>query len=107
MPDPAECGFRPFPGNGAYGHWTCQLPSRHRGRHRFNNYTIPRVPRIHHGIDVVARSWFRHRRRVLRHVIKYRKVPRVDLSPNYGSHWRSHVWAPEYDPIPKDSERYA
>lgn len=40
------CGFVPFPGNGAYGHWTCQRPKRHRGRHRFNNYTIARVPRF-------------------------------------------------------------
>ena len=38
------CGFMPYPGNGAYGHWTCQLPRRHWGRHRFNNYTVARVP---------------------------------------------------------------
>lgn len=40
------CGFRPFPGNGAYGHWTCQRPRFHLGRHRFCNYTVPRIPRV-------------------------------------------------------------
>jgi hypothetical protein len=40
------CGFRPFPGSGAYGHWACERPRIHLGRHRFRNYTIGRIPRI-------------------------------------------------------------
>lgn len=41
-----ECGFRPFPGSGAYGHWTCERNRWHLGRHRFVNYTIARVPHV-------------------------------------------------------------
>jgi len=40
------CDFHPFPGNGAYGHWTCERRRFHFGRHRFRNYTIGQVPRI-------------------------------------------------------------
>jgi hypothetical protein len=40
------CGFAPFPGNGAYGHWRCQRNRYHLGRHRFQNYTVPRMPRV-------------------------------------------------------------
>lgn len=53
---PRACGFVPYPGNGAYGHWTCELPVRHRGRHRFSNYTIPRLPRFWH-VRHLARCW--------------------------------------------------
>lgn len=42
----AVCGFVPFPGNGAYGHWSCELPRWHRGPHRFINYTVNRVPKF-------------------------------------------------------------
>lgn len=52
----AVCGFRPFPGNGAYGHWTCERRRRHFGRHRFRNYTIGRLPRIWR----VRRLWAAH-----------------------------------------------
>lgn len=38
------CGFVPYPGNRAYGHWTCGKPRWHLGRHRFINYTIARIP---------------------------------------------------------------
>jgi hypothetical protein len=41
-----RCGFVPFPGNGAYGHWSCELGKWHIGPHRFINYTIARVPRF-------------------------------------------------------------
>jgi len=40
------CGFRPFPGNGAYGHWTCRRRRFHLGRHQSINYTYPRIPRV-------------------------------------------------------------
>lgn len=40
------CGFVPFPGSGAYGHWACQRRRWHLGRHRFNNYTIGQMPRF-------------------------------------------------------------
>jgi len=50
----APCGFRPYPGSGAYGHWTCDRGRHHLGRHRFSNYTVPRVPRFWH-----ARSLWR------------------------------------------------
>lgn len=40
------CGFVPYPNSGAYGHWTCQRERHHLGRHRFNNYTIGRIPRV-------------------------------------------------------------
>jgi hypothetical protein len=40
------CGFRPFPGNGAYGDWTCERTALHLGPHRFRNYTIARIPRV-------------------------------------------------------------
>lgn len=43
---PTVCDFRPFPGNGAYGHWTCQRRHGHMGRHRFGNYTIARMPHV-------------------------------------------------------------
>jgi hypothetical protein len=42
------CDFRPFPGSGAYGHWTCGRHRWHLGRHRHINYTVPRVPRVWH-----------------------------------------------------------
>lgn len=42
----ATCGFRPFPGSGAYGHWTCKRHRLHLGRHRFRNYTVGWVPRV-------------------------------------------------------------
>jgi hypothetical protein len=40
------CGFRPFPGNGAYDHWTCQRSRFHLGHHRYRNYTVGRIPRF-------------------------------------------------------------
>lgn len=40
------CDFRPFPGSGAYGHWTCTRRWWHVGRHRTGNYTYPRLPRV-------------------------------------------------------------
>ncbi len=94
----SDCGFQPFR-DGAYGHWTCSLPKRHRGRHRYINYTISRVPRLHSGVWVVLRAWLRQRRRVIKHMVKYKKRPRVALTPAYGLHWRSHIWPTEYDPI--------
>lgn len=41
-----RCGFVPFPGSGAYGHWACERRRHHLGRHRFVNYTIARIPRV-------------------------------------------------------------
>lgn len=94
-----SCGFRPFMGSGAYGHWRCELVSRHRGRHRFRNYTIARVPRLHRGVAVVTRAWWRQVRRVARHIVKYHKRPRVPLSPAYRSHWNRAIWPTTYDPV--------
>lgn len=92
------CDFRPFPGNGAYGHWTCSLPEHHRGRHRFRNYTIARVPRLDRGCRVVAKAWWRQRRRVVAYIIKFRRRPRVDLTPNYRSFWDRAIWPTKYEP---------
>lgn len=96
----ASCGFRPFPGSGAYGHWTCERALGHRGDHRFRNYTIARTPRLHRGVAIVSRAWWRQTRRVARHVIKYRKWPRVPLTPAYRTHWNRAIWPTTYDPIP-------
>lgn len=52
------CGFRPFPGSGAYGHWTCRRRRFHLGRHRSINYTIARIPRVWR----VRRLWRDYRR---------------------------------------------
>jgi hypothetical protein len=54
------CGHVPFPGNGAYGHWTCSLPRHHLGSHRFNNYTTPRIPRVW-AVKTLLRYWRAHR----------------------------------------------
>jgi hypothetical protein len=61
----APCRFRPFPGYGAYGHWTCQRSRWHPGRHRYRNYTIARVPRVWR----LRRLWaaFQLDRRLRRH----------------------------------------
>lgn len=42
-----DCGHRPMPWSGAYGHWACQLPHGHRGPHRFNNYTVRKGARAY------------------------------------------------------------
>jgi hypothetical protein len=68
MPE-KTCGFIPYPGNGAYGHWTCGLPPHHRSDHRFNNYTIPRIPRFWR-VKMLARLW-RSNRRLRRQRRKY------------------------------------
>lgn len=94
-----ECGFRPFPGSGAYGHWTCDLPSRHRGRHRFINYTIARIPRLHSGVRRVVAMWWRSKRRTVAYIIRYRRLSRVDISPQYRQVWHRAIWPTEYDPV--------
>jgi hypothetical protein len=60
----STCSFRPFPGDGAYGHWTCGRRRWHLGGHRFNNYTCPRIPHVWN----VRRLWgaFQTDRRVRR-----------------------------------------
>lgn len=93
------CDFRPFPGSSAYGHWTCSLPKHYRGRHRFHNYTIARVPRLHAGAWIVLRAWLQQRRRVIMHMVTYRKRPSMDLTPNYSLHWRTSIWPTKYEPI--------
>lgn len=50
------CEFRPFPGSGAYGHWTCERPLFHLGRHRFRNYTVARIPRVWRLRRIVRRA---------------------------------------------------
>ena len=82
--DRVVCGFRPFPGNGAYGHWTCQRQRFHFGRHRFNNYTIARIPRVWH-----VRNLFRAARseaRLLR------------LGPRRTFGYRRELYPTKYDP---------
>lgn len=88
MSNPASaeaCDFRPFPGSGAYGHWTCDRPQRHLGRHRFNNYTIGRIPRV----------W--HVRRLLAAFRTDRRVRRV-TSGKAGYGYRRALFPTRYDP---------
>lgn len=82
------CGFRPYPDNGAYGHWTCGRPARHLGRHRFNNYTMPRIPRIWR----VRRLWgaFKADRRVRR------------LSSHGGYGYRKVLFPSRYNPLTEE-----
>lgn len=94
----STCGFQPFT-RGGYKDWVCTLPKRHRGRHRYINYTITKVPHLHSGMWVVARAWARHQRRVLKHLIKYKKRPKVDLKPMYRLHWESFIWPTKYEPV--------
>ena len=58
------CGHVPFPGSGAYGHWSCQRQRFHLGSHRFHNYTTPRIPRVWDAKGIVRT--FRGRRRMAR-----------------------------------------
>ena len=36
---PFACNLTPPRGAGGYDHWHCHLPKRHKGEHRFRNYT--------------------------------------------------------------------
>lgn len=85
------CGFVPFPGSGAYGHWTCELRRHHRGRHRFVNYTIARIPRVWH----LKRLWgsFKADRR-LRHLNRVSGLP---AKPGYG--YRRALFPTKYEPV--------
>lgn len=94
----SPCNFRPFPGNGAYGHWTCDLAKHHRGRHRFRNYTIARVPRIHRGLRAVGCMWWRRTRRTVAYTWKYHRRPRGPLPLPYRTIWDKAIWPTEYDP---------
>ena len=80
-----QCGFVPFPGSGAYGHWACQRPAWHLGRHRFHNYTVSRIPRIWR----VKRLWgsFKVDRRLRR---------LAPGKPGYG--YRRALFPTRYDP---------
>jgi len=83
MPD-TPCGFRPFPGNGAYGDWTCQRRRLHIGRHRFNNYTIARVPHIWR----LRRLWGAFR--------TDRRLRRINGKPGFG--YRRALYPTRYEP---------
>jgi hypothetical protein len=80
------CDFRPFPGSGAYGHWTCGRRRLHIGRHRFNNYTVPRVPRV-----------WRLRRLVASFRVDQRLRRINDGKRGYG--YRRALFPTRYDPV--------
>lgn len=80
------CGFRPFPNNGAYGHWTCERQRFHLGRHRFRNYTIGRVPRV----------W--HPRRLWRSFQLDRRL-RHNMPEKSGYGYRRALFPTKYEPI--------
>ena len=86
-----ECGFRPFPGNGAYGHWTCERRRFHLGRHRFVNYTIARVPRVWH-YERLWGAWKADRR--LRRINKSKR----------GFGYRRVLYPTRYDPMISEQE---
>lgn len=51
-----------LPSYGPYGGtWPCNEPRGHQGRHRFRNYTWPRVPRVWH-LRALARTWRTNRK---------------------------------------------
>lgn len=95
MPDKRstpQCGFVPYPGNGAYGHWKCQLAKRHGGRHRFNNYTIARIPHLW-DLHSILRS-LRTTRRLRRFARKLGQSPQ-----RYRLNLRRPLYPATYDPI--------
>ena len=83
--DVNECGFVPFPGDGAYGHWSCQRRRWHLGRHRFNNYTVPRIPRAWR----LKRLWRDHK--------TDRRIKRLPGKGGYG--YRRTLFPTKYEPI--------
>lgn len=80
------CDFRPFPGSGAYGHWTCGRSRHHLGRHRFNNYTVPRIPQV----------W--RLRRLWGALQTDRRIRRLSAGRN-GYGYRRALFPTRYDPI--------
>jgi len=82
----STCDFRPFPNSGAYGHWTCERPRHHLGRHRFRNYTSSRIPRVWH----LRRLWasFCLDRRIRRH---------IPTKSNFG--YRRALYPTRYEPV--------
>lgn len=79
------CDFRPFPDNRAYGHWTCERQRLHLGRHRFLNYTFPRIPCV----------W--HLRRLWRSFQADQRMRRSRISkPGYG--YRRALYPTKYEP---------
>lgn len=65
MTDTTACGHRPFKNSTAYGDWTCQRRRWHLGRHRYRNYTTPRIPRLwrvlHRPVSLARKAWRLHR----------------------------------------------
>lgn len=55
------CGHVPFPGSGGYGHWVCERGRFHLGRHRYRNYTTPRIPRVW-DVKTLLRYWRTNRK---------------------------------------------
>jgi len=81
------CDFRPFPGSGAYGHWTCERPRIHLGRHRYRNYTIGRLPRV----------WrFRHLWTAFQLDRRVRRL--IPDKPGFG--YRKVLFPTKYEPVP-------
>lgn len=81
------CAWRPYPGSGAYGDWTCDRPKWHLGRHRFINYTIPRFPRVWH-LRSLRRAWRADRR-----------IRAMTGKSGAGFGYRRMLWPARYDPV--------
>lgn len=79
-----ECGWVPFPRNGAYGEWACERRRWHLGPHRFVNYTIARIPRVWR----VGRLW--------RAVQTDRRLRRYGGGYSY----RRALFPTKYQPVP-------
>lgn len=89
----------------AYDHWSCQHRRFHLGRHRFNNYTGARFPRLWR-----LNQWVR----TIRGNRRLRGYGKLGSKPRLISH-RSYLFPVRYEPVPvgmpdhvrsKDQARY-
>lgn len=80
------CGKRMW----SYQHWTCQRPKHLWGRHRFNNYTGTRIPRVWR-VKSLYRYWKGNRR-----------LSRLDRTGKKGRllDYRQVLFPDKYEPVP-------
>lgn len=84
------CGWVPYPGSGGYGHWKCERPQGHTGRHRFANYTISRWPKVWR----VRKLW-----RAFKTDRRLRSMPVRAGQRKQGYGYRKTLFPSRFDPV--------
>lgn len=83
-----DCSFVPYPGSGAYGHWSCERRALHLGHHRFRNYTVCRVPKV-----------WRIKRLAERRQIRREWARRFPGQPDSPLSFRQVLYPSKYEPM--------